>query len=106
MSTYAEIKKLANQLKSLSSISESHSKVKNIIAYVRADEITEKEWLDAEDAGQVTNSDVVAVLAESLKKQNRVKHTFTTLAAINSFVRDNDCGSSWIDGDNYSVYSY
>ena len=104
MSKYQQIESLTSQLKSSSSVSCSDAKI--IIDYVKAGEMTEAQWTEAEAAGQVVSDDIIDALESALKKQNRVKHTFKSLSELNNFAAFKNCGCWWVDGDSYSVYAY
>ena len=95
----------------LYSSSRNDSLERNIISYlisfVPDQEIELESFINGQISNGKTDMDkILQSINNILTVQNRSIHTFNTMDELIAFKATNNCGESWLDGDQYSVYKY
>ncbi len=100
-----KIKEIRNILNGTISLDKNNG-VEVMVTNISQVKATDEQLLDYMTKKNIDFEEMKVYAKNLVKKANRTKHTFSTLDELNNFTAENECGNSWIDGDNYSVYKY
>ena len=82
------------------------STIEAIITAISTESMEDEKIMAFVEKKNISFDELKTYSENYIKKANRTKHTFSTFDELNAFTANNNCGDSWIDGENYSVYKY